>query len=178
MEQLENQEWRPIYGYEDYYEISNTGIIRSIPRIIKLKTGTRKVKPCVLKPRFNNCGYLEVRLSKYDIVVTKFVHALLAETFIPNPDRKKEVNHKNGIKADNCLSNLEWCSHAENIQHAYDTGLLKRMTKPVFDKCTGQEFSSIREAALYFNINQHTLKGYLNGTIKKNPTCLQYNSAA
>lgn len=178
MEQMEIQEWRPIYGYEGYYEISNTGIIRSIPRKIKLKKGIRKVKACVIKPRINNCGYVEVRLSKYSIVLSTFIHVLLAETFIPNPDKKKEVNHKNGIKSDNNLSNLEWCSHAENMQHAYDTGLLKRMTKPVFDKCTGQEFSSIREAALYFNINQHTLKGYLNGTIKQNPTCLQYNSAA
>lgn len=167
--------WKPIYGYETYYQISNTGSVRSLPRIIKLKKGARKVAAKTIKPRLNNSGYLEVRLSKYDITSTKFVHGLLAETFIPNPERKKEVNHKSGIKTDNRLSNLEWCSHAENMKHAYQLGLCKSNLKqsPVIDICSGKTFPSIRKAAEFNDLKYATCKGYLSGT-RTNPTCLRY----
>lgn len=64
-------------------------------------------------------GYLKVRVSKKDM----FVHRLVAIAYIPNPDNKEVVNHINGIKDDNRLENLEWCTRSENCKHAYDTGL-------------------------------------------------------
>ncbi len=169
-----NEIWKPIYGYENYYEISESGIVRSIPRIIKLKKGTRKVLGKIIEPRLNNCGYLEIRISKYCIVKSTFIHVLLAEAFIPNPGQKKEVNHLNGIKTDNRLENLEWCTHKENMQHASKMGLLVKMTRPVINNCTGQIFDSSKDAAKVYDIKHNTLRNYLSGNIKKNPTCLEY----
>lgn len=166
--------WKPVKGYENYYEISNTEIVRSKERIINLKKGTRKVKGREIKPRLNNCGYFEIRLSKNGIVHSTFIHVLLAQAFIPNPENKKEVNHKNGIKTSNQLENLEWCTHKENMQHASKTGLLVKMSKPIIDTCTGQKFKNLKEACKVYAINYNTMRNRLTGNIKKNPTCLEY----
>ncbi len=169
-----NNEFTPIAGYENYYEINIDGIVKSVSRTIKLKKGSRKINSKILSTRLNNCGYEEVRLSMDNITTTKFVHRLLAEAFIPNPDQKKEINHKDGNTQNNSIGNLEWVTHSENMLHAYKFGLIKNKAKPVIDICTGQKFSSTKEASLCLGINQSTLKSYLNGAIKNNSTCLQY----
>lgn len=79
-----------------------------------------------LVPHLNDDGYPCITLRNDEGKRKTFkVHRLLAELFIPNPDNKPEVNHKDGDKCNNELSNLEWVTHSENIQHAWDTGLLK-----------------------------------------------------
>src|SRR5882724_7621941 len=114
--------WKPVQAYEGYYEISNSGIVRSLERTIAFSKGSRKLKSRTLQSRMNNCGYAEVRLSKNGIKKTTFVHIILAQAFIPNPDAKPEINHRNGIKVDNSLENLEWVTHSENMLHAYSLG--------------------------------------------------------
>jgi hypothetical protein len=80
-----------------------------------------------LKFQINRDGYLVVTLTNdLNKRITLRIHRLMALAFISNPDNKPEVNHKNGIKTDNRLENLEWCTHAENIKHAWNTGLLKK----------------------------------------------------
>lgn len=170
--------WQPVPCYETYYEVSSTGIIRSIQRKVKTKSGSRIVHSRTMRARKNNYGYIEVRLSKNGVCKTHFLHIILAKTFLSCPGEKYEVNHINGIKQDNRLENLEWVTHAENVKHAYKLKLIKRKVKKVIDICTGKEYSSTKEAALEHSINPNTLKNYLHGYIKNNPTCLRYKEAA
>ena len=168
--------WKEIEGYEGYYEVSQTGNVRSITRAIPSPTCGRTLKSKIIKPRINNWGYEQVRLSKDGVIRSKLVHRLVAVAFIPSLPNKLFVNHKNGIKTCNDFNNLEWVNHAENMQHAYDKGLIKKAT-PVINILTGEVFESTKLAARRYNINPNTLRGYLNGQIVNN-TGLRYNKAA
>src|SRR4051794_959304 len=99
-------EWRPIKGYEGLYEVSNDGRVR-------------RVQQC-LKPAYTK-GYAHVTLCKEGEVRTLRITRLVAETFIPNPEGKPQVNHKNGNPANDSITNLEWATASENTQHAVDT---------------------------------------------------------
>ena len=118
--------WRDVDNYETYYEVSNTGQVRSKDRKALYAKGFRLLTGKQISIRINNCGYKEVRLSRNGKTLTTFTHILLAKAFIPNPFLKSEVNHKNGIKSDNRISNLEWVSHAENMAHASRVGLVRK----------------------------------------------------
>lgn len=76
-----------------------------------------------IKPFKNPQGYMLVDLKTNHGSVTKQVHRLIAETFIPNPNHLETVNHKNGLKYDNRVENLEWMSRKDNVRHAWETGL-------------------------------------------------------
>jgi hypothetical protein len=121
--------WYSIPNYEGYYEINKVGQIRGIDRLVVTNKGLRNISSRYLKTRINNDGYIDVRLSKDGKTTTTFIHKLIAETFIPNPYKKKEVNHINGIKTDNRLENLEWVTHKENMIHAHKLGLLYSFNK-------------------------------------------------
>lgn len=108
---MEQEIWKPIYGYGNIYEISSLGNIR------KLDGGSVNV---------NKGDYKTISVRKHGIVS---IHRLVANAFIPNTENKPEVNHINGIKTDNRVENLEWCTRSENVKHAYDTGLLKKAQK-------------------------------------------------
>jgi HNH endonuclease len=127
--------------------------------------------------RVDRAGYFTVRLSSEGRTVTKYLHRLLAEAFIPNPEGLKFVNHIDGNIKNNKLNNLEWVSHSQNIQHAYDTGLIDKshFEKPVVDTITGIIYKSCKEAALQKGIKYSTCKNYLNGR-RINPTSLKYLS--
>ena len=173
---IANVIWNEIEGYEGYYEVSQNGTVRSITRVITSSTYCRTLKSKIIKSRINNRGYEDVRLSKDGITTTKCVHRLVAIAFISPLQNRLFVNHKNGIKTCNDSYNLEWVNHAENMQHAYDTGLIKKAT-PVIDIFTGEKFESTKLAAKLYNINPITLRGYLNGQLV-NKTGLRYIKAA
>lgn len=106
---LEKEQWRSINGYEELYEISNKGRVRSIS-----KKGRRK--SLILKP--GNCrGYLRVILTKNKIRKMFSVHRLVAFAFISNSKNKSQVNHINGNRTDNSKENLEWNTNGENKEH-------------------------------------------------------------
>lgn len=109
--------WRTVvYNGETYnqFEVSNDGQLRNI------KTGT------IYKQSLGGNGYRQVCVSLGSRRKKKVfkIHKAVAETFIPNPENKPEVNHKNGDKNKNDVSNLEWATSSENIQHAYQNGLI------------------------------------------------------
>ena len=111
------EEWRAIKGYENLYEVSNLGRVRSLERYVKSKTGTRIVKERILKPVNVGSGYLGVGLYKEGKVRIIYVHRLVAQAFIPNPNNLPEVNHKDENKTNNRVENLEWCTREYNMSH-------------------------------------------------------------
>lgn len=109
------EEWRDIKHYEGYYQVSNLGNVRSLRREVRCGKGTRILESQIKRPVINGSGYLQVNLSKNGISSFPYVHKLVAEAFIGNPDNHTEVNHIDHNKL-NCRSeNLEWCTRQENM---------------------------------------------------------------
>lgn len=112
------EEWKPINDYEDLYEVSNLGRVKSIRE--RIFYGDRK--NLILKAHLSrSTGYYGVTLCRDKFRVYKDVHTLVAKAFIPNPENKKYVNHKNSIRNDNSSQNLEWCTQSENIIHSFES---------------------------------------------------------
>lgn len=112
------EEWKDVVGFEEYYKISNFGRIKSLDRNEINKNGVIRRLKGSLKNTFISGGYVLVTLSKNNVNESHCIHRLVAEAFIPNPNNLDEVNHKDRIKENNCLSNLEWCTSRENTHHA------------------------------------------------------------
>ena len=111
---------KEVVGYEGLYLIDSIGNVVSMPR----RQGSRFVNQYkIMGTKVNRLGYKEVALSKDGKTKTVLLHRLLATHFIPNPDNLPCVNHKNGIKDDNRLENLEWCTRSYNTKHAYNNNL-------------------------------------------------------
>lgn len=113
------EEWRAIEESDGMYEVSNTGKVRSLNYN---KTG--RVQE--LKQKIDRYGYCIVTLHIDGKQKYPPVHRLVAQAFIPNPDNKSQVNHISGIKTDNNVKNLEWCTSSENIKHAFNHGLKEK----------------------------------------------------
>ena len=149
--------WKPAKGFEQYYEVSNLGRVRSLNRYVNYyDLNTKQIKQRMkkginIKPKRNNKGYYEYAL--YGKIKGKQImvlaHRLVAETFIDNPNNLSQVNHKNGRKLDNRANNLEWCTSSENQRHAIKIGLRKAVygNKPIQNITTGKIYSSAMEAA-------------------------------
>ena len=117
--------WLPIKNYEGLYEVSESGEVRSIDRVIPVSNQSdRTVKGKVIYQTSNvQVGYKQVSLWKNNKNTLYYVHRLVAEAFIPNPDSKPEVNHIDGNRCNNLVENLEWVTSSENSYHASETGL-------------------------------------------------------
>ena len=141
--------WVGIKDFESSYEISSFGIPRSLNRLSINRNKVCNLKGKILKKVIRN-GYEHIMISSGNLRFVKKVHRLVAEAFIPNPENKRCVNHKDGNKLNNHVSNLEWVTHSENNKHAYDFNLKKPIIgKKVFTcKLYEKEVLEIRASNL------------------------------
>lgn len=146
--------WKPIAECNGEYLVSNHGRVKS------LKFGKQRI----LKPFLNTNGYPVVGFYINNKHIYQTVHKLVSKSFIQNPQNKLEINHKNGIKTDNNVQNLEWVTRKENIQHAWSLGLCENTriavsidrSKPVIDLQTRIEYKSLSEACRILGLNRCT----------------------
>ena len=159
------EEWKPIKDYEGLYEVSNLGRVKSLNY---KRTGKEKI----LKNIECRNGYLAVSLTKLGKQKVFYIHKLVAEAFIPNPDNLPQVNHIDGNKKNNKVSNLEWCDNAYNQKHAWDNNLQSirharncKLSQEQADFIR-QEYlngSSISELSTFYQVSKTTIKDILNG---------------
>lgn len=117
---MNNEEWKDIKGYEGLYQVSNWGRVKSLERWVDFGTTTkRKIEEILLKASDNGNGYKCVKLGRNG--GKKFVHRLVAEAFIDNPNNYPCINHKDENKTNNNVDNLEWCSYSYNINYGNRT---------------------------------------------------------
>jgi hypothetical protein len=167
--------WKDITGYEGLYQVSNFGRVKSLERkVIQKDGGLFSVRETIRK-QFCAMGYLYVDLYK-DFKKTKFrIHSLVAMAFLKNENNLIEINHKNGIKTDNQSENLEWCTHSDNLIHAFKTGLFISVKgeNKLNSKLTNENISEIkslyktgnfshRSLAKKFNVCSSTIHNILN----------------
>lgn len=117
-----NEIWLPVKGYENIYCVSNLGRVKSLDRKCKSNRIIKGILKTLSNSRF---GYLRVGLSNNGKFKTHDVHRLVGIAHIPNPDNLYCLNHKNDIKSDNRVENLEWCNMSHNIREAFRLGLKK-----------------------------------------------------
>ena len=111
--------WKDVVGYEGLYEISNKGEIKSCERtIFQPGQGYRKIKECNMTPWDNGKGYKVVALSKEGKRKNHYIHRLVAEHFIPNPNNFSEINHIDYDKSNNKSDNLEWTDRRSNVRYS------------------------------------------------------------
>jgi hypothetical protein len=120
--------WIDIKGYEGHYQISDTGLVKSLEREAFNGYKMYKLRERILKQNPVGSGYLTVTLSLESKVKRFYVHQLVAKSFLDKPDGYV-VNHKDGVKVNNQLSNLEWTTQSKNISHSYDIGLRDRKSE-------------------------------------------------
>ena len=133
-EDLPNEIWRDIIGYDGDYQVSNFARVKSF----------KKGKIQIRKVEVDLNGYVRCGLHKSGETKHPFLHVLVAQAFIPNPEGKTQVNHINGIKTDNRVENLEWVTPSENINHAFEKGLSKRGCEHGRAKFTAEQIREIR----------------------------------
>jgi hypothetical protein len=134
---------RPVVGWEGFYEVSDDGRVYSMARTVEKSDGTTKALPGREMCRTaNSKGYLYVSLSRPGARKSARVHRLVAEAFIPNPERKAEVNHIDGNRANPRLDNLEWTTRSENQAHS--ARVLGTVKLPKKTKLTEEQVADIR----------------------------------
>lgn len=173
--------WKDIEGYEGLYQVSNLGRVKSMERYVINHSGVsylihEKIRKATEKKDKNKKqGYMHIALYKNNKGKNYYVHRLVAEAFIENPENKKTVNHINGNKHDNRVENLEWLTYSENNVHAIEKGLNgteqrrnKKGSMPVaqYDKDMNliAIYPSMREAERQTGVDCRSIgKGVLKG---------------
>jgi hypothetical protein len=157
--------WKDVVGLEGYYQVSNIGRIKSVPRkVIRGRGGVYQIEEKLINPSINSDGYLTGSFSVNKKKYFYKAHSLVAKAFIGERLNGYEVNHKNGIKTDNRLENLEIITKSENIKHAFRLGLNipNRGEKNGNSKYTKEQAIAVKRM---------TKEGKTEGQIKKDLNC-------
>lgn len=135
--------WKDIEGYEGLYQVSNMGRIKSLERYKENHGKLQKVEEKIKTINIKNSGYQFVQLYKNNKYKNLMVHRLVAQAFIPNVNNKPQINHIDGNKLNNNVTNLEYCTNSENNKHAWNTGL-KQCTEKLKEatRKTNKEYKS------------------------------------
>ena len=156
--------WKDIKNYEGLYQISSYGRVKSLER----KDGIgRNIKERILKPGINTKKYFFISLSKNNNQKTYVIHRLVALHFIPNSLNKPQVNHIDSDKSNNYIDNLEWCTHSENIQHAWKNGLCENVRKTASingKKYCSKKVKCIETGIIYISVNEASRQTGFNRT--------------
>jgi hypothetical protein len=172
--------FKDVKGYEGIYQVSNFGRVKSLERKVRHSQGGYKiVKEKIMKSASVSRGYLSVDLSKNGESKNFLIHRLILIAFLFNPENKRTVNHINGIKTDNRLSNLEWMTDSENTCHAYKIGLKTNIGENhILSKLKNIEVTQIKdllrcgrfkqyEIAKFYGISKYTVSLISCGKIWK-----------
>lgn len=149
--------WKDVLNFEGRYQVSNHGRIRSI--VTNHGKPQEKIKN--VRIRSATCQYLYVQMFVLDKPYHEAVHRVVAKAFIPNPENKPMVNHKDGVKLNNNASNLEWVTCSENFQHAFATGLMNG--QHTADRQRGQKYGNTSK---YHNVSWDTTREKWKATLK------------
>lgn len=173
MESMENEVWKDVAGYEGLYQVSNLGRVRRF-----YKNG----KEHQLKPQPCGFGYRFVILCKNGIRKQLLLHRLVAMAFIPNPGKLPEVNHKDEIKTNNCVDNLEWCARKYNINYGTCRQRISEAMKgnknatgnhnsgrpPMKLRLTStldgdvMSFNTLKDAAVFLQVNEQSIRNAMS----------------
>lgn len=166
--------WKDVVGYEGIYCVSNMGNVKSIERLVVDSIGRRTMYKGVLLVTGLKRGYKSVNLYKHRKMKTVHVHRLAATAFIKNPLNLPTVNHKDLVKTNNEVSNLEWCTYAENIAHY--RRIVMPITKRGYDDCRSKpivqltldmefiaDFGSIHEMNRITGMHRQAISEYVKG---------------
>lgn len=148
---MEKETWKPIDEFNGDYDVSNLGNVRSW-----IKQGRDKPYP---RRQYKTHGYSYCNFKTEKKYFARRIHRLVAIAFIPNTENKPCVNHKNGIKDDNCVENLEWVTNSENDIHAFDSGLREPMKGEMngHSKITNKDVLEIRELCVNSDLSQREI---------------------
>ena len=137
------EEWKDVCGYEGLYQVSNLGRVRSLDRRARTARGTRKVNGHVLATADNGRGYRYVTFSGGRKRENKYVHRMVAEAFVENPDNLPCVNHRDYDVTNNTPENLEWVTQGQNVR--YSTSRMMHQKRPWRKSSTGEKYIYKRE---------------------------------
>lgn len=159
--------WKDINGCQGLYQVNRYGDVISVPRIAKNRFSFRITKSKNIKSRISRTGYLYYPIKIDNKLMTFYKHRLIAEHYIPNPLNLPEVNHINGVKTDNRIGNLEWCTSKENIKHAIKIGLISIGEDKCNAKLTNMDVCKIRRMRSSTNVDLASMFGVSSNTISR-----------